>query len=104
MKSDSFVDYVLDQLHEVGTVQCRPMFGGFGLYARGKFFGIIFKGRLYFKTSEATRASYASRGMKPFRPGKNQELKSYYEVPADVVENAGELARWAAEAIGIPSN
>lgn len=104
MKRDSFVDYVLDQLHEVGTVECRSMFGGFGLYAGGKFFGIIFKNRLYFKTSEETRTAYASRSMRPFRPGAKQELKSYYEVPADVVEDARELVHWAMKASNIPSD
>jgi DNA transformation protein and related proteins len=101
MKSDSFKDYALDQLAGMPALKCRGMFGGFGLYAGEKFFGIVFQGRLYFKTSADTRASYESRGMKHFSPSAKQQLTSYFEVPADVVEDANELTRWAEEAIRI---
>lgn len=95
---DSFKDFVLDQLGGLRGVTCRAMFGGFGLYRGDNFFGIIHKGRLYFKTNEATRAAYRDRGMKPFRPNRKQTLTSYYEVPVDVVEDAGQLVAWATQA------
>jgi len=101
MKDDSFKDFVLDQLREQRGLEGRGMFGGFGLYAGEKIFGIIFKGRLYFKTSEATRTTYVERGMKPFRPNVKQRLNSYYEVPAEVVEDAAQLETWASVAVGI---
>jgi len=100
MKQDSFKDFVLDQLRELRGLESRAMFGGFGLYAAGKFFGILFQGRLYFRTDETTRAIYFERGMRPFRPNVRQRLSSYHEVPADVVENAAELAAWARAAVG----
>lgn len=103
MKTDSLKDFVLDQLRDLADLEVRPMFGGFGLYAGGKFFGIHFQGRLYFKTSETTRAAYIERGMKPFRPSAKQKLTSYYEVPADVIEDAAELERWAREALSLAS-
>ena len=98
MKNDSLKDFVLDQLRGLRGLEGRAMFGGVGLYAGGKIFGILFRGRLYFRTNEATRAAYLGRGMEPFRPNVKQRLKSYYEVPADVIEDATELARWAGEA------
>ena len=54
MTTDSFPAFVQDQLHALGDVECRAMFGGRGLYHRGVFFGILFKGRLYFKTDATT--------------------------------------------------
>jgi DNA transformation protein len=33
--------------------------------------------------------------MKPFRPNPKQTLKTYYEVPVEIVENAERLAQWA---------
>ena len=99
MKDSSFKEFVLDQLRELGGLESRAMFGGVGLYAGGKFFGILFQGRLYFRTSETTRAVYIERGMEPFRPNAKQRLNSYYEVPADVIEDGGELSRWANEAL-----
>ncbi len=98
MPRDSFVDYVLDQLHGLGAVRARAMFGGYGLYHGDAFFGIIHDGRLFFKTSDATRPEYEERGMGPFRPNPGQTLKSYYEVPVDVLEDDEELAHWALRA------
>jgi DNA transformation protein len=36
--------------------------------------------------------------MKSFRPNPRQTLKNYFEVPIDVVEDGGELVRWARRA------
>jgi DNA transformation protein len=98
--SDSFKDYCLEQLEGLGPVHARAMFGGHGLYLGPAFFGIVFRGRLYFKTDEASRAAYIERGMQPFRPSRTQTLKNYYEVPPEVLEKAAELVRWAREAAG----
>jgi TfoX/Sxy family transcriptional regulator of competence genes len=65
------------------------MFGGHGLYQAETFFGIIHKGRLYFKVDASTVAEYRRRKMKPFRPNANQTLKSYYQVPAPILEERG---------------
>jgi DNA transformation protein len=75
------------------------MFGGHGLYRGEAFFGIIFRGRLYFRTDEASRASYLECGMRPFRPNARQTLGTYYEVPLDVLEDPRELERWAGVAV-----
>ena len=98
MGLDSFVAFVLDQLSGVDALGCRAMFGGHGLYTGPTFFGILYDGRLYFKTDETTAADYERRGMRPFRPRDRQVLTSYYEVPGDVVEDRGELLRWAGAA------
>jgi len=87
MKEDSFREFILDQLGPLERIQFRPMFGGEGLYRGECFFGILFKGRLYFKTDDASRSDYVEMGMKPFRPTAKQTLKSYYEVPVDVIED-----------------
>ena len=100
MKNDSFKDYVLDQLIELGPVDCRAMFGGHGLYFGKSFFGILHQGRLYLKTDAKTRVDYERHGMKPFRPNGRLTMK-YHEVPADVVENRAELAAWAQRAISV---
>ena len=101
MKDDSFKDFVLDQLTDVQDVVAKKMFGGFGLYSDGKFFGIISDGVLYFKTDETTGGKYVDAGMDCFRPSKEQVLKNYFEVPADVLESPGELSGWANEAISL---
>ena len=97
-KQDGFKDFVLDQLSGLPGLTCRAMFGGYGLYRQGTFFGIIHKGRLYFKTDRVTAPRYRERGMKPFNPSPAQTLKNYYEVPVEVLEASGNLTAWASQA------
>jgi len=97
-KEDSYRDFVIDQLRSLEGVSCRAMFGGYGLYLGEDFFGIVYDGRLYFKTDETTREKYRGCGMGPFAPSEKQVLKSYYEVPEEIVEDDEELASWAREA------
>jgi DNA transformation protein and related proteins len=104
MKQDSFKEFVLDQLAGMEPVTCRAMFGGFGLYHRDIFFGILHNGRLYFKTNDQTRPAYEAYGMQPFRPSDKQTLKNYYEVPLEILEEDDALVRWAREAILIDNN
>jgi len=100
MKDDSFKDFVLDQSRDLDDVEARRMFGGYGLYRDETFFGIVHKGRLYFKIDETTVAEYRKRKMKPFRPNVKQTLKSYYQVPVEIIEDRDHLAQWAETAIG----
>ncbi len=100
MKLDSFKDFVLDQLSGMLPLTCRAMFGGYGLYYHYVFFGILHKGRLYFKTDDQTHPAYEQYGMKPFRPSDKQTLRNYYEVPPDILENEEELISWASKAAG----
>ena len=98
-KSDSFKDFIVDQLADLRGLTCRAMFGGYGLYQKATFFGIIHKGRLYFKVTAITTSSYKDHGMKPFRPNTKQTLKSFYEVPVDVIEDPEALTSWAKHSI-----
>ena len=98
-RSDGFKDFVLDQLSDLRGVTARAMFGGYGLYHGTTFFGILHKGRLYFKVTGTTISRYKEHGMKPFRPNAKQTLKSFYEVPVDVIEDAETLTQWATCAV-----
>ena len=95
----SFVAFVEEQLAPLGGVRSKSMFGGYGLYARDVFFACVDDGRLYFRVDDTTRPLYEERGMGPFTPMPQMVMKSYYEVPVEVIEDAAELARWAREAM-----
>ena len=97
-KQDGFKDFVLDQLSDLHGVTCRAMFGGYGLYRHDSFFGIVHRGRLYFKTTQMTAPLYRARGMKPFAPTSTQSLKNYYEVPVEILEAPDDLNAWACQA------
>jgi len=98
VSKDSFLEYVLDQLSGLERVEARRMFGAHGLYNAGVFFAIVAAGRLYFKTDEESRAEYERRGRGPLRPTEKMTLKTYYEVPVDVLEDDEALCLWALRA------
>lgn len=98
-KDADFLEFVLDQLSRIPAVTSRRMFGGIGLYQGPVFFAIIDDGRLYFVTDDETRACYVSRRMGPFEYTPGKFIRTYYEVPIDVLENDTELQEWAREAV-----
>ncbi len=99
MAGERFEVRVLDRLAALGEVTSRPMFGGHGFYWRGVIFAIAHGDRLYLKVDVRSRPAFLSRDMKPFRPNERQTLKSYYEVPPDVLSDPEALLSWAGEAI-----
>jgi DNA transformation protein len=98
-KPNSFDTWILENLSAIPSVRAQRMFGGSGIYADDAFFGILFDGRLYFFTDDATRGTYADAGSGPFRPSPKQQLKNYYEVPIEVMEDPAQLVEWAEAAI-----
>jgi DNA transformation protein and related proteins len=90
---------VRDQLRRVPSLGTRRMFGGCGFYSGAAFFGVVYDGRLYFKTGEPERAVYAARGSSGPFAYEGGALTSLWEVPTDVLEDADELEAWAARAI-----
>ena len=101
MPRDTFLDFILDKLAPLGDVHAKKMFGGVGLYQRAIFFGIVYDGRLYFKTDAKTRAAYIAEGMQPFQPSPKTTLKNYYELPAGIIDNRNRLVEWATAAIRV---
>ena len=101
--TDDFRDFVLEQLAGAGRVTPRRMFGGIGLYLDGLFFALIADDVLYFKTDDASRPRYQRAGTRPFCPYPDRPELSmgYWEVPAEVLEDAEQLAAWAREAMQV---
>lgn len=99
--STEYLEYVLEQLAGLGGVRTIRMFGGIGLYQDERFFGIITStDTLYFKVNDANRGDYEARGMSPFCPPSNRRISmSYYEVPADTLEDSDECVAWARKSV-----
>lgn len=52
-----FVEYAAERLRDAGNISYRKMFGEYGLYCDGKFFGVICEDQLYVKiTPEGEKA------------------------------------------------
>src|SRR6267154_1502337 len=97
--SESYRDFVLEQLGRVTPVTAKSMFGGVGIYSQGLFFALIAEDRLYFKVDDHNRKDFEDLGMEPFQPVGMESVLRYYEVPADAVEDASQLSAWCQKAI-----
>jgi DNA transformation protein and related proteins len=98
-KDDSFKDFVLDQLQGLDDVEARRMFGGFGVIRMKPFSGSSTRGGSILRSMTPRVGEYRKRKMKPFRPSEKQTLKSYYQVPVDIIEDGDRLCQWAVTAI-----
>lgn len=100
---DQYLTYVLEQLAGLGSLRANRMFGGIGLYSRELFFGLIDDDTLFFKTDDSTVVPYRERGMPRFMPfpARPEAVLGYYQVPADVIEDAEQLVDWARKAVDV---
>jgi DNA transformation protein and related proteins len=101
--SSSFLAYVVEQLAGLGGVRSKRMFGGVGLYCDELFFGLLDEDVLYLKVDDSNRDDFTAHGMQPFQPfrEKPEYSMSYYQVPAETIEDAEDLVRWARKAVRV---
>lgn len=102
MSVSEFVQYLLDSLGPLGELRARAMFGGYGVYADEVFFAIVDDDVVYFRVGEEDRVNYESAGSRPFSyvsRGQRRIMRSYWQVPVEVLDSAPQLQRWAKAAI-----
>ena len=99
--SRDYLDYVLEQLAGLGRLRSLRMFGGAGLYCDDVFFAIISGDTLYLRVDATSRPDFVARGMQAFRPyaDRPEISMTYFEVPAEVLEDARELVIWSRRAV-----
>lgn len=103
--SDTFLEYISDQLSTWGRVTTRKMFGGAGLYRDGKMFALIAGDVAYLKVDDSNREKFLEAGSSPFQPyPEKPNTMPYYEIPPDILENPEELVSWAKESRAIQKN
>ncbi len=91
MASDlEFVKYAAEQMRDAGTITYRKMFGEYGIYCDGKFFGVICGTQLFLKITDAGRAVCPELKEAPPYDG----AKPYFLV--EEVDNRELLGRLAA--------
>jgi DNA transformation protein len=83
-------------------VTSRAMFGGYGFWLDGRYFGIASEGAAWFRAGDENREAYLSRGMPAFQP-KNRPrgprtVDRNFRVPDEVLDDASLLAEWAVRA------
>ena len=57
---------------------------------------------LFLKVDDSNRGQYEAAGMKAFRPYADKPMvMPYFQVPAAVLEDTGELVRWARQSVRV---
>jgi DNA transformation protein len=98
-----FLAYILEQLALLGRLSSRRMFGAVGLYSGELFFGLIDDDTVFFKSDDSNSADYTARNMPRFMPfpERPEAVMAYYQVPADVIEDAESLVAWARKSVAV---
>lgn len=100
IRRNDFVEHVCDLLAPLGEVRPRAMFGGHGIYVDSVFCAIVAYDTLYFKVDAGNRADFEALGAGPFKPFEdNAMVMSYYEVPAEVMDDRRAMLEWGRKAI-----
>ena len=93
MASDAdFVQFVVDQCADDCAVTSRKMFGEYGLYSRGTFFGVVCDNRLFVKPTQGGRAYIGDVVEAPPYPGAR---------PSFLIEDRLEDGEWLSELVRI---
>ncbi len=102
---NSFLEFILrDAMRDIEGVTARAMFGGHALYKDDIVFGILADEQLYFKADAKSITAYKARDSEPFTyeaKNKKRIAMSYWEVPAEILENPSDLAEWVGEAVAV---
>jgi DNA transformation protein and related proteins len=89
--------HLIDVFRHFGRVTVRRMFGGYGVYHDGLMFALAADDVLYLKADAESVARFEAEGMPPFAYEANGRTMrmSYYQAPAEVLEDPAQAAEWA---------
>jgi len=102
--SEQFVDFVMEQLTPLRGVERSRLFGGIGLAMKGVQFAMIMDSTLYFVVDDTTRPKYEQMKSSCFSyetKKRRVDVKKYYAVPAELIEDQDQLIALATESIRI---
>lgn len=102
--SQDYIDFVTGQLAGLSGLAHGRFFGGVGLTAHGVQFAMMMGNALYFVVDDSTRPRYQAWGSECFwyttRHGR-VDVKKYYEVPGDLLDDPATLLPLAEEAVAV---
>ena len=100
--SDSFAEFLREQLAPLGHVTMRRMFGKTGVFCDGLMLGMVRDNTLYFRVDDDNRATF--KEAESFAP-LNYEKKggtidlAFWRVPERLFDEPDELIAWARAAL-----
>jgi DNA transformation protein len=100
--SDSFAEFLSEQLAPLGRVTMRRMFGKTGVFCNGLMFGMVTDDTLYFRVDDHNRAVFKEAESAPplnyQKKGSTIDL-SFWRVPERLLDEPDELVTWARAAL-----
>ena len=91
-----FVNYVAEQLREAGEIRSRKMFGEYGLFCNGVFFGVICDDQFFVKITPQGEAAFPDLPKAPSHKGARD---SFLLEDVEDREKITELVRITCEAL-----
>jgi DNA transformation protein len=102
--TDSYVEFVMEQLAALGAVVSARFFGGTGLSCDGVLFAMIMGNALYFAVDDVTRPKYLAMGSSCFSYNTRKrrvDVTRFYAVPAETLEDQDQLVTLARESVRV---
>ena len=100
--SDSFAEFLREQLTPLGRVTMRRMFGKTGVFCDGVMFGMVTENMLYLRVDEQNRAAFKEAEDSPplnyRKKGETIDL-SFWGAPERLFDEPEELVEWARIAL-----
>ena len=100
--SDSFAEFLKEQLAPLGRVTMRRMFGKTGVFCDGLMLGMVTDNTLYFRVDDCNRAAFQEAASFPplnyRKKGSTIDL-SFWRAPERLFDEPDELATWARIAL-----
>ena len=100
--SDSFAEFLREQLAPVGRVTTRRMFGKTGVFCDGVMFGMVTDNMLYLRVDDHNREAFEEAESFPPLSYKKQGSTidlSFWSAPERLFDEPDELVTWARAAL-----
>ena len=100
--TDSFAEFLREQLAPLGRVTMRRMFGKTGVFCDGVMLGMVTKNMLYFRVDDQNRATFKeAESFPPLNYAKQGDTidLSFWRVPERLFDEPDELVAWAQAAL-----
>jgi DNA transformation protein len=100
--SDTFSEFLREQLAPLGRLTLRRMFGKTGVFSDGVMFAMVTENTLYLRVDDHNRATFAEAASFPplnyAKKGDTIDL-SFWRVPERLFDEPDEFVIWARAAL-----
>ncbi len=100
--SNSFAEFLREQLAPLGHVTLRRMFGKTGVFCNGWMFGMVSDNTLYFRVDDQNRVAFAEAQSSPplnyEKKGTTIDL-AFWRAPERLFDEPDEFLTWAQAAL-----